>query len=147
MADWSHYGNRNRADHSARGTNPLQMLGITDPHQDRGEQRETALDPARGITMPSVAINLWPRWLRIAVVGVATAAVIAGGWLAYRYFAKPIYLTVAAGSVDSEALSLISAIAARLTASGAHTRLKVVDSQTSASASQLLASGKADLAV
>jgi TRAP-type uncharacterized transport system substrate-binding protein len=97
--------------------------------------------------MPTVAINLWPRWLRIAVVGIATATVIAGGWLAYRYFAKPVYLTVAAGSVDGEALSLISAIAARLAASNAHTRLKVVDSQTSAGASQLLASGKADLAV
>jgi hypothetical protein len=72
--------------------------------------------------MPTVAINLWPRWLRIAVVGIATATVIAGGWFAYRYFAKPVYLTVAAGSVDGEALSLISAIAARLAASNAHTR-------------------------
>jgi TRAP-type uncharacterized transport system substrate-binding protein len=97
--------------------------------------------------MPSVAISLWPRWLRIAVVGVATAAVISGGWLAYRYFAKPVYLTVAAGSVDDEALSLTSAISARLAASNAHTRLKVVDSLTSAKASELLASGKADLAV
>jgi TRAP-type uncharacterized transport system substrate-binding protein len=97
--------------------------------------------------MPSVAISLWPRWLRTVAVGVAAAAVISGGWFAYRYFTKPVYLTVAAGSVDGEALSLISAIAARLAASNAHTRLKVVDSQTSAGASQLLASGKADLAV
>jgi TRAP-type uncharacterized transport system substrate-binding protein len=97
--------------------------------------------------MPAVAIDLWPRWLRIVVVGVAAAAVISGGWFAYRYFAKPVYLTVAAGSVDGEALALISAIAARLAASNAHTRLKVVDSQTSAKASELLASGKADLAV
>ena len=97
--------------------------------------------------MPSLAVDLWPRWLRITVVGIATAAAISGGWLAYRYFAKPVYLTVAAGSVDGEALSLISAIAARLAASNAHTRLKVVDSLTSARASQLLASGDADLAV
>jgi TRAP-type uncharacterized transport system substrate-binding protein len=97
--------------------------------------------------MPSLTVNLWPRWLRITIVGIVTAAAITGGWLAYHFFAKPVYLTVAAGSADGEALSLISAIAARLSASGAHTRLKVVDSQTSASASQLLASGKADLAV
>ncbi|MBR0874557.1 ABC transporter substrate-binding protein [Bradyrhizobium tropiciagri] len=97
--------------------------------------------------MPSLAVNLWPRSLRIALVGIAAAAAISGGWFAYRYFAKPVYLTVAAGSVDGEALSLISAIAARLAASNAHTRLRVVDSQTSAGASALLASGKADLAV
>jgi TRAP-type uncharacterized transport system substrate-binding protein len=97
--------------------------------------------------MPSPAVNLWPRWLRITVVGIATAAVISGGWFAYRYFAKPVYLTVAVGSLDGEALSLISAISARLAASNAHTRLKVVDSLTSGRASELLASGKADLAV
>ena len=97
--------------------------------------------------MPSLAVSLWPRWLRVFVVGIVTAAAITGGWLAYRYFAKPVYLTVAAGSADGEALALISAISARLTASNAHTRLKVVDSQTSARASELLASGKADLAV
>ncbi len=97
--------------------------------------------------MSSLAVDLWPRSLRITLVGIATAASITGGWLAYRYFAKPVYLTVAAGSVDGEALSLISAIAARLAASNAHTRLRVVDSQTSARASELLASGKADLAV
>lgn len=57
--------------------------------------------------MPSPAVNLWPRWLRITVVGIATAAVISGGWLTYRHFVKPVYLTVAAGSLDGEALSLI----------------------------------------
>ncbi|SDK22064.1 MULTISPECIES: TAXI family TRAP transporter solute-binding subunit [Bradyrhizobium] len=80
-------------------------------------------------------------------MGAVTAGVITGGWLSYRYFAKPIVLTVAAGSVDGEALSLISAVAARLTASNAHVRLKVVDSNTSAKASELLAAHKADLAV
>jgi len=38
--------------------------------------------------MPSLAVNLWPRWLRIAVVGIATAAVVTGGWIVYRYFAN-----------------------------------------------------------
>lgn len=80
-------------------------------------------------------------------MAAVTAGVITGGWLCYRYFAKPIVLTVAAGSVDGEALSLVSAVAARLTASNAHVRLKVVDSNTSANASELLAAHKADLAV
>ena len=97
--------------------------------------------------MASPAITRWPRWLRLTIVGAVTAGVITGGWLSYRYFAKPIVLTVAAGSVDGEALSLISAIAARLTASNAHVRLRVVDSNTSAGASGLLAAHKADLAI
>jgi len=97
--------------------------------------------------MTSTSINLWPRWLRILIVGMATAALIGGAWLIYRYLAKPVFLTVAAGSADGEALLLISAISARLTASGAHVRLKVVDAGTSANASEMLARGKVDLAM
>ena len=97
--------------------------------------------------MTSLAIDRWPRWLRILLVGIITAVVIGGGWFVYRYFAKPVHLTVAAGSVDGEALALVSAIAARLTASNAHVRLKVVDSGTSAKASEMLAAQKADLAI
>jgi hypothetical protein len=89
-----------------------------------------------------VRVNLWPRWLRILLVGAITAAILGGGWFVYRYFAKPTYLTVAAGSADGEALSLISAISARLAASNAHIRLKVSDSGTSAKAAELLAAGK-----
>jgi hypothetical protein len=97
--------------------------------------------------MTSLAINLWPRWLRVMIVGITAAAVIGGGWFVYRYFAKPVYLTVAAGSADGEALSLISAISARLAASNAHVRLKVVDTGTSAKASEMLAAHRADLAI
>jgi len=97
--------------------------------------------------MTGVAIHLWPRWLRVLIVGLVTAAVIGAGWLVYRYFAKPVVLTVAAGSVDGESLALISAISARLTASKSHVRLKVSDSGSSAKAAELLATGKADLAV
>lgn len=97
--------------------------------------------------MTSLATNLWPRWLRVTIVGTLAAAVIGGGWFCYHYFAKPVYLTVAAGSVDGEALALISAISARLVASNAHVRLKVVDTGTSAKASEMLAARKADLAI
>jgi TRAP-type uncharacterized transport system substrate-binding protein len=97
--------------------------------------------------MASPAINLWPRWLRISIVGAATAAAIGGGWFAYRYFAKPVVLTVAAGSADGEALALISAISARLTASNSHVRLKVSNAGTSAKAAEMLAAHKVDLAV
>ncbi len=97
--------------------------------------------------MTAIAVSLWPRWLRIPIVGVATAVVIGIGWLVYRYFAKPMLLTVAAGSADGEELALISAISARLVASKSHVRLKVSDSGTSVKAAELLAAGKADLAI
>jgi hypothetical protein len=48
------------------------------------------------------------------IVGIMAAAVIGSGWFVYRHFAKPVYLTVAAGSADGEALALISAVSARL---------------------------------
>jgi len=85
--------------------------------------------------------------LRVTIVGLLTAAVVGGGWFCYRYFAKPVYLTVAAGSADGEALAPISAVSARLTASNAQIRLKVVDTGTSAKASEMLAAHKADLAI
>jgi TRAP-type uncharacterized transport system substrate-binding protein len=81
------------------------------------------------------------------LVGIITAVVLGGGLFTYRYFAKPVFLTVAAGSADGEALRLISAISARLTASNSHIRLKVVDAGTSLKASEMLATGKAELAI
>ncbi len=97
--------------------------------------------------MTGLVISLWPRWLRVTIVGLLTAAVVGGGWFCYRYFAKPVYLTVAARSADGEALAPISAVSARLTASNAQIRLKVVDTGTSAKASEMLAAHKADLAI
>jgi TRAP-type uncharacterized transport system substrate-binding protein len=97
--------------------------------------------------MKNAAVNLWPRWLRIMLVGIVTAVVLGSGIFTYRYFAKPVFLTVAAGSADGEALSLISAISARLAASNSHIRLKVVDAGTSLKASEMLAAGKAELAI
>jgi TRAP-type uncharacterized transport system substrate-binding protein len=94
-----------------------------------------------------LAANRWPRWVRVALVASVAAAVFGGGLLIYKYFTKPIYLTVAAGSTDGEALSLISAISARLAATNTHVRLKVVDAGTSLGASQMLSSNKTALAV
>src|SRR6185369_7064220 len=97
--------------------------------------------------MTSLAINLWPRWLRTLIIGIAAAGAISGGWFTYRYFAKPVVLTVAVGSADGEALALISAISARLSASNSHVLLKVSDAGSSATAAEELAAHKVDLAV
>jgi class 3 adenylate cyclase len=97
--------------------------------------------------MISLAPSLWPRWFRITLVGIISAVVIGGGLFSYRYFAKPIVLTVAVGSADGEALSLISAVSARLAATKSHIRLKVVNVGSSAKASEMLSSGNAELAI
>jgi TRAP-type uncharacterized transport system substrate-binding protein len=81
------------------------------------------------------------------LVGVFAAVIIGGGLLTYRYFAKPVVLTVAAGSADGRSLSLISAMSGRLASSRSHVRLKVVDSGTSAKAAEMLTEGKAELAI
>jgi hypothetical protein len=58
-----------------------------------------------------------------------------------------VVLTIAVGSADGEVLSLVSAISARLAATNAHVRLKVVDAGTSLGASQMLSSNKVELAI
>lgn len=99
------------------------------------------------LPMTSLAIHLWPRWLRIALVGIATGAIIGGGLFCYRYFAKPVVLSIAVGSTDGEANSLVSAIAAQLAASGSHVRMNVIDSGTALKASEMLTTGRTQLAI
>jgi TRAP-type uncharacterized transport system substrate-binding protein len=75
--------------------------------------------------------------------------VLAGGagLFAYRYLARPVTLTVAAGSIDGEAAALMSIISTRLASTNARVRLKVVDTGTATAASKAFAAGNADLAI
>lgn len=55
-----------------------------------------------------------PLWLRFfALVGLVIFATGAG-LLAYRYYARPVTLTVAVGSIDGEAAKAMSAMASEL---------------------------------
>jgi TRAP transporter TAXI family solute receptor len=88
-----------------------------------------------------------PRWLRIVLVfGLAVLASTAG-LLAWRFYNKPTTFSVATGSVDGEALKVVSAIASRLAATNAKVRLKVADTGTAVEAAKAFADGKVDLAV
>ena len=93
-----------------------------------------------------VSLNL-PLWLRlvllVGVVGLASGA----GLLAYRYYTRPVTLSVAVGSIDGEAAKAMSAIASRLVSTNAPVRLRVIDSGTALEAAKAFAAGKADLAV
>src|SRR6202158_2429134 len=89
----------------------------------------------------------WPLWLRfvllVAAVGLASGASL----FAYRYYTRPVTLTLAVGSIDGEAAKAMSAIASRLVTTNAPVRLNVIDSGTALEAANAFSAGKVDLAV
>jgi TRAP transporter TAXI family solute receptor len=88
-----------------------------------------------------------PLWLRVFLV-LAVSILAAGAALfGYRYYTRPVTLTVAVGSVDGEASRAMSAIASRLVSINAPVRLRVVNTGTALQAAQSFAAGKANLAV
>ena len=93
-----------------------------------------------------VSLNL-PLWLRFAllvgVIGLASGASL----LAYRYYTRPVTLTVAVGSIDGEAAKAMSAMASRLVSTNAPVRLTVIDSGTTVEAAKAFSAGNVDLAV
>ena len=88
-----------------------------------------------------------PVWLRIAVI--AGLFVLASGatLLAYRWYVRPVTLSIAVGSLDGEAPRILSVLASRLAATNARVRLKVVETTGAAESASAFASGKTDLAV
>jgi len=94
--------------------------------------------------MKSLKLPFWLRFvLLVGVVGVVSGA----GLLAYRYWTRPVTLSVAVGSIDGEAAKAMSAIASRLASNNASVRLNVVDSGTALGAAKAFSDGKVDLAV
>ena len=93
-----------------------------------------------------VSPNL-PLWLRLVLLVGAIGLASGASLLAYRYYTRPVTLSVAVGSIDGEAAKAMSAIASRLASDSAPVRLKVVDSGTALEAAKAFSAGKADLAV
>jgi TRAP-type uncharacterized transport system substrate-binding protein len=94
--------------------------------------------------MNSIRLSLWRRIVLLAGVVVV---VTGGSLLGYRYYTRPVTLTIAVGSIDGEAAKAMSAIASRLVSINAPVRLNVVDTGTALEAARMFASGKVDLAV
>ena len=88
-----------------------------------------------------------PAWLRITLVAGIAVLVAGAGLLGWRWYAKPATLTVAVGSLDGEASRLVTAIARKLTQSGAPVRFSMIETGSALEAANIFASGKADLAV
>jgi TRAP-type uncharacterized transport system substrate-binding protein len=94
--------------------------------------------------MVSLKLPLWLRFvLLVGIVGLVSGASL----IAYRYYTRPVTLSVAVGSIDGEAAKAMSAIASRLVTTNAPVRLKVIDSGTALEAGKAFAAGNADLAV
>jgi len=88
-----------------------------------------------------------PIWLRIVVV-LALALLAAGTSLfAYRWYVRPVTLSIAVGSVDGDAPKIVSALASRLAVNNAPVRLKVVETTGPIESADAFSSGKTDLAV
>src|SRR6478752_4227968 len=96
------------------------------------------------MTVTSIRLPLWLRLVLLAGVALLAAG---AGLLGYRYYTRPVTLTVAVGSIDGEAAKAMSAIASELVSTNAPVRLKVIDSGTALEAANAFSAGKVDLAV
>src|SRR5258705_10838798 len=88
-----------------------------------------------------------PLWLRFVLLVGVVGLVSGASLIAYRYYTRPVTLSVAVGSIDGEAAKAMSAIASRLVSTNAPVRLKVIDSGTVLEAAKAFAAGNTDLAV
>jgi TRAP-type uncharacterized transport system substrate-binding protein len=98
------------------------------------------------MTKSMAAIRL-PIWLRIVVVAVLVALAAGASFFAYRWYIRPVTLSIAVGSLDGEAPRVLSALASRLAATNAPVRLKIVETAGAAESASAFATGKTDLAV
>jgi TRAP-type uncharacterized transport system substrate-binding protein len=93
-----------------------------------------------------VSLN-FPLWLRFVLLVGIVGLVSGASLLAYRYYTRPVTLSVAVGSIDGEAAQAMSAIASQLVSTNAPVRLKVIDSGTALEAAKAFSAGNVDLAV
>jgi len=88
-----------------------------------------------------------PTWLRIVLVAGVVVLVTGAGLFVYRWYYRPTALTIAVGSLDGEAVRIVSAIASRFAATNAGVRLNVMETASALEAANAFSSGKTDLAV
>ena len=79
-----------------------------------------------------------PFWLRIvSLIGVILLCTGAG-LLGYRWYNRPVTLSLAVGTIDGEGAKAMSAIAGQLASDGAPVRLKVIDTGTTAAIRKII---------
>ena len=88
-----------------------------------------------------------PLWARATLLAGLVGVVLGAGVLAYRYFSKPVTLSLAVGSFDGEATKVASIIAGRLDAANSAVRITIVPTDNVLDSAKLFAAGKTDLAI
>src|SRR5256885_13220094 len=94
-------------------------------------QRCLSADASGVTSMMSKKLPLWLRFLLLIGVVVFAAG---AGLLAYRYYTRPVTLTVAVGSIDGQAAKAMSAMATEFVSTNPPSRLNVIDSGTTLAA-------------
>jgi TRAP-type uncharacterized transport system substrate-binding protein len=88
-----------------------------------------------------------PLWARVVLLAGVIGIVLGAGLVAYRYYSKPVTLSLAVGSFDGEATKIASIIAGRLDAAKSSVRVDVVPTDSVLDSARMFASGKTDLAI
>jgi TRAP transporter TAXI family solute receptor len=116
---------------------------------DSSDRHYQTIAAGAGIVAILTALSLRraPRWLRAILVALLIGLACGAGVLGYRRSMEPATLTVAAGSLDGDVPKLMTALAARLVATGAPVRLTVIEKTTASDAAEAFAKGETDLAV
>jgi TRAP-type uncharacterized transport system substrate-binding protein len=88
-----------------------------------------------------------PGWLRIVLVAGIVIVIAGAGLFGYRWYTRPTTLSIAVGSLDGEAVRIVTAIAGRFAEKNAAVRLKLVETPGAVESANAFASGKTDLAI
>ena len=88
-----------------------------------------------------------PLWARVTLLAGLACIALGAGVVAYRYYAKPVTLSLAVGSFDGEATKVAAIIAGRLDAANAPVRISIVPTDNVLDSAKLFAAGKTDLAI
>lgn len=88
-----------------------------------------------------------PIWVRAVLLAGVLCLVAGAGLIAYRYYQRPVTLTMAVGSLDGEARQVASLIAGYLARTGSPVRIRIENAGSVLDAAKAFAAGKADLAV
>ena len=96
---------------------------------------------------PPMEMPALPKWLRATLVAGLIVIAAGVGFGVYRWMSQPVTLTVAAGSIDGDAVRLISAIAKRLAETNSPIRLKIVDKGTAIGTAEAFAKREVNAAI
>ena len=88
-----------------------------------------------------------PWWLRMTAFALLLAVAIGAILTSLHQYVKPVTLKLAVGSLDGEAVRVMTAIGGRLAANKAAVRVTILDKGSPVEAARALATGEADLAV